>query len=394
MTLLGSFQAIEPCHGAPLPVYETDDQVADLEEELRALRLRIDRLEAQTTRRDHPKIRFSISGQINRAIILAHDGEDTEIFHVDNDASSSRIRLLASTPSIGGLEGGGALEFDFRVNNSFTAGQSEAGQGQSGTNFRDRRVEIWAEHSEFGRLWLGKGWTATEFSAEQDLSGTGVAGYTEVGSMAGGMRFRDESGYESNPRISDVFAAMDGLGRDVRLRYDTPAGLLGPAQLRTSLVQGGSDVALFLNDSTAFGRISGAVGYVIDTPDSRAYRHQLSGSLSFLANNGLNLTIAGGRRSDYHSPVEDRRARYGYVKLGYRKDLWNPGPTAVSADFMIARAIAAREDTARVVGVQFVQQIVAWDTDFYIGARRHTLERPGRSFDAILNVMIGARLRF
>jgi hypothetical protein len=61
---------------------------------------------------------------------------------------------------------------------------------------------------------------------------------------------------------------------------------------------------------------------------------------------------------------------------------------------MIARAIAAREDTARVVGVQFVQQIVAWDTDFYIGARRHTLERPGRSFDAILNVMIGARLRF
>lgn len=367
-----------------------------VEDELRELRLRISGLEARAsaTPSNPLPISFQISGQINRAIIVGHDGEDTEVFHVDNDSSSSRVRLIASAPAYAGFAAGGALEFDFRVNNSFTAGQSEAGQSQGGTNFRDRRVEVWMEHAAAGRVWIGKGWTATEFSAEQDLSGTGVAGYTGIGSIAGGMRFRDTSGFESNPRISDVFTSMDGLGRDVRLRYDTPAGSLGPVQLRTSIVQGGSDVAVFLNEQTRIGWIQAAIGYVIDTPDSRDHRHQTSGSLSFLAANGLNLTVAGGGRSGYRVSGDDRRGRYIYFKIGYRKDLWSLGASAISMDHMIAQDIAADGDRARALGLQAVQQIAAWNSEIYLGARRHTLERPGLSFDAILNVMLGVRLKF
>ena len=39
-------------------------------------------------------VKLSISGQVNRGVLFADNGDDSEVFHVDNDNSSTRIRFI------------------------------------------------------------------------------------------------------------------------------------------------------------------------------------------------------------------------------------------------------------------------------------------------------------
>jgi hypothetical protein len=168
-------------------------------------------------------VKLAISGQVNRALMVVGDGGDTSLLNVDNNASSSRIRAIGEARPMDKVIAGGALEVEFRVNNSFTVSQLDSKSIDDISAFRNRRVEVYFEHEDFGRVWLGQGWTATEFVAEQDLSGTAVAGYSDPRVMGGGMFFRNrDTGELSDIRLLDVVDNMDGFGRDVRIRYDTP----------------------------------------------------------------------------------------------------------------------------------------------------------------------------
>lgn len=40
------------------------------------------------------KVRLSISGHVNRALMLADDGDQSDLFHVDNDAESTLINIV------------------------------------------------------------------------------------------------------------------------------------------------------------------------------------------------------------------------------------------------------------------------------------------------------------
>lgn len=341
-----------------------------------------------------PDAQYTLSGQVNRAVLFARDGESTEVFHVDNSASSSRIRLIADRALDGGPQMGAALEFDIRVNSSFSVGQVNADRAIDGTNFRDRRVEVWIEDT-FGRVWMGKGWTASEGSAERDLSATWLVGYSDIASNGGGMRFRDETGYEANPRISEAFDNMDGLGRDVRLRYDTPRPAAFPMQLRLSATQGGKDAAIFYDGpSSGWTRIVGAVAYAHRRGGDVPWEDQISGSFSLLIGDSVSFTGAGGTQRNRSGDDPRRDARYFYGKLGYQRDFWSLGRTAFSVDIGQAHDLALRDDRARAAGLQFVQHLVRWTAEAYFGARINELERSGGDFDPIVTVMTGMRLRF
>ena len=197
------------------------------------------------------RVKLSISGQVNRSLVVVGDGGETTLFNVDNNASSSRVGFIGEARPADKVTIGSAIEVEFRVNNSFTVSQNDRNATDTAA-FRNRRIEIFGQHDDFGRLWLGQGWTATEFIAEQDLSGTAVAGYSDPRVMGGGIFFRDSdtgelddgAGGRGRTRLSDVVDNMDGFGRDTRLRYDTP--IWNGLQLRTSVVNDGAlDAALF-----------------------------------------------------------------------------------------------------------------------------------------------------
>lgn len=391
---------------SPLAAHAHDQELEELRASLQKLEQRLARMEARHEPRELPPptasvdatalpFRLSISGQINRALLWSDDGQERNLFHVDNNASSSRLRFIAepAQPS-DGLRIGAAFEFDFRINNSYTVGQIDDRASQSGTNFRDRRAEVWFENA-FGRLWLGKGWTASEGSSERDLSGTGVAGYSDPGVLGGGMRFRDSAGIELNPRVSDVMDNMDGRGRDVRLRYDTPGYPGFPLQLRVSAIQGGTvDSALFYDQRWSGIRLAAALAYAAIRPTTPGPHQQLaSSSVSFLLDSGISLTGAAGQRR-HLGEAGDRDAAFAYLKLGYQHQWWTIGRTALSIDYQRTEDLMQTGDRASAAGVQFVQQLARWNSDLYLNARTHQLQRPGSTFDDIFMVMGGARIRF
>src|SRR3546814_12168811 len=58
------------------------------------------------------KVQVKITGQINRGVLFADDGENTSVKHVDNDSSSSRFRIHADAKVTSAFSVGGLFELD------------------------------------------------------------------------------------------------------------------------------------------------------------------------------------------------------------------------------------------------------------------------------------------
>ena len=86
----------------------------------------------------------------------------------------------------------------------------------------ERYVEAWVDSKRFGKLSLGKGDSASNSTAEVDLSGTDVVQYASIADIAGGLLFRTNDDDLTDISVSDAFSDFDGLSRQNRVRYDTP----------------------------------------------------------------------------------------------------------------------------------------------------------------------------
>jgi hypothetical protein len=237
-----------------------------------------------------------------------------------------------------------------------------------------------------------------------------------------------------------VFNFFGGLSRDDRIRYDTPA--FGGFQFATSLVDGGAAdaavryagqfdghqlvAAVGFADADSrkhipFAPISGLAGAPTNlygyagvptgadgtadlgtpaTPNSGDVSangsKQFDGSFSFLASNGLSLTMAGGFRDvNYRDPIGRKISPILiYTKLGYRWK-WLPyGDTAVSVDFTENDEVQFAGDTARAYGTGLVQFLDPLATELFMEAKYETLSRTYAQYDGMFVMWAGARVRF
>ena len=62
------------------------------------------------------KVKLTVSGQVNRGILYADDGEQTDVFHVDNDNSSTRVRFVGEAKPHDNLTIGANIEVQFESN--------------------------------------------------------------------------------------------------------------------------------------------------------------------------------------------------------------------------------------------------------------------------------------
>jgi len=93
------------------------------------------------------KIKVSISGQVNRAINLANDGDETKAYFVDNDVSNSRVRVLGLANYDEDIR---LLEVAFSPNNSSDVSQDNE---DAGDLIDVRRAETGVD----SRRWDGSG---------------------------------------------------------------------------------------------------------------------------------------------------------------------------------------------------------------------------------------------
>ena len=338
----------------------------------------------------NPKASIKVYGQVNKAVLYSDDGHNEDLYLVDNDNSSTRIGLMGSINPNERYEIGTKIEVEYQTNPSNAVWQ-ENKRNTPNDRFEKRHLDLWVDANTLGKFSLGWGSTASDGIAEMDLSGTGVVGYSSVGDMAGGQRFYDSStGLLNAPSIGNAFSNMDGLGRDERIRYDSPSfnGFTGS----TSYVSdGGGDFAVRYSARVDAFKLAAGAAYANPGSTSDTIDDQLSGSVSVLHDTGFNGTFAMGVR-DHKRGRDD--GGFFYTKFGYR-GRWCPlGVTSLSADYGRYSDIDADGDDADTIGFQMVQDIQEWGTEAYLGYRLHKLDRNGADYDNINAFMTGMRVKF
>lgn len=338
----------------------------------------------------NPKAAVSLYGHVNKAVLYSNDGNRGDFYLVDNDNSSTRLGVLAAIEPNDKYKIGSRIEVEYQTNPSNLVSQND--KRLSGSGFEKRHLDLWVETNSFGKLSLGWGSTASDGTSELDLSGTGVIGYSDIASMAGGQLFYDKNaGQLSDTPIRAVFSNMDGLGRDERIRYDTPTfgGFIGSASYITD---GGGDFAIrYLAKMDAFKLAAGAA-YANPGSTSTIIDDQLNGSVSVLHDSGFNGTFSLGTRN--HKEAGRSDGGFFYTKFGYKAN-WCPlGVTSLSLDYGRASDISVNGDDADTFGFQMVQDIQEWGSEVYLGYRFHTLDRNGADFDNINAIMSGMRVKF
>lgn len=382
-------------------VDDLQQQINDLQQKLESVRDQVEQQPPSVERNDRilgpretqsgtDEVSLTVSGHVNRGILVTDDGDETDVFFVDNDNSSTRIRLLGDAKFNEDISIGSVIEVQFESNS--TADVSQDNERNAGdNNFTERKLEVFADSKAYGRLWLGQGDTASNGSSEVDLSGTALVGYSSVSDFAGGIQFVDDDGNLSGVTIGDGFSNLDGLSRDDRIRYDTPR--VNGAKLSASAIADDRwDVALrYSRELFGPNKFEAAVAYadVDDTFD------QVSGSASLLLGSflpGANLTVAAGTQDADDGGVNN--ANFVYGKVGYLFSPFSIGDTALALDYYYGEDIDANGDESDSIGVHVVQKVDRIGTELYAGARNYQLDRNGEDFDDIQGLLVGARVKF
>jgi len=334
---------------------------------------------------------FSLYGQIDRAVLYSDNGDSKDLYSVDNANSNTRMGFNAGVDTSSGWLVGGRIEYGLVSNASNDVNQNKTNDATD-TYIKNRWAEMSFKHDTYGKISLGKGSSATDGTAEVDLSGTDVAAYASIADTAGGMLWNDSAtNTVSGTKIGNVFNDFDGLGRTDRVRYDT-ASFAGFSLAGSGASGDAWDGALRYNRKfgetkvvAAFGASS--PGDVIDGVDM-----QYSGSASVLLPMGFNATISGGVRDLKDSDRDD--PTNWYAKIGYKTSFYSAATTAFSIDYGQAENLAQDDDKGKTWAVTAVHDIADWGTEFYLTYRNHELDRNDTDFDDINVVMAGARLKF
>jgi hypothetical protein len=328
---------------------------------------------------------LSFSAQINRGILLTDDGAEDDAFFVDNDNSSSRFTLRAEQ-AVDDVTIGAVWVREIEVNSSSFVSQRNQ---WASTRSANRQLHVYARHPRLGEISIGKGDTASEDSAQIDLSGTGIAGFSRMDALASNIFFRRGDGTLSDVTVDAAFTNLDGLSRRERVLWRSPR--VGRVRLSASAGDDGGDfrdIALRYDDGMeAFG-VTGVVAWYSGAGEVEG----VTGSVSALHRpTGLNVTLGAGERTRGGAP--DVAARY--VKLGWQGDgVTDLGRTALSVDWGRSDDVLAPGDAVTGYGLQAVQTVERIDADLFLGVRRYELDRPEASFQAVDAMQFGTRFRF
>src|SRR5499433_2405543 len=333
-------------------IQKMQEQIQDLQIKLNALIAAQKATDAAVQKQQPPKgaaqvvngsdkVKLTVSGQIDRGLLVFDDSHQTNLFHVDNDISSTRLRFIGEVVPDDDLKLNANLEFDLRSNASDRIDQTQKNTGvDTDTLFRIRRASVSLTSKTFGKFTIGQDATATDGVAEYDLSGTYITQESDVEALGGAMFFSPGDHLGTRRRMNQIFANFDG-GRDDEIRYDTPT--FYGFNLQASLAQGSGpgapnqtgnlqdstgrfEVALHYKDEIEGTKIEAGVGYQDrkglnpKNPAAGAifenFDSEIVGSASVLFPFGLSATVAAGERQMQNNDRNDPFTYY--AKLGYQ----------------------------------------------------------------------------
>lgn len=352
------------------------------------------------------KVKLTVKGHVNRAILVSDDGERTDTWFVDNVGSMTRYSFSGTGKISEDLSAGALIEFGVMSNRADGVEQSINTNDVNGSRttsadfFGIRHADLNFTSKKFGKLSLGHGSDAIDGALEVDMSGTGyLTNYVDAGNMGTGLKFQvkgAKSETPAGPSVGSRTLFNDGT-RDDRIRYDTPK--FGGAMLSLSSRQGGStEIAARYSGEFAGIKLAAAAGYqnysnmASATSNSDATEANYGGSISALHSSGLNLTLAGGKAKEKgaYDP------KFFYIKGGYKAKLTDLGTTAFVVDFRRSKTAGTTENVnLDAYGIGVSQTIDSAATELYAGVRISSLDDDGTtSYEDLTTALIGARVKF
>ncbi len=357
------------------------------------------------------QVKIAITGQLSRVVAIVDDGNTTNIHHVSNQFSGNRVRFIGTAKAWDSLTIGTRIEFQFNnraSNNSgnFTAGSSLDEDQGDGSGI-DPRYQDLTFAGSWGKLYMGKGDSASNGTSEVDLSGTIIASNPSVADMGFGGSFflidnlpagtdqnPNNNGGLAGPRASTVFTSFDGLSRTQRIRYDTPsfAGL----KVSVGLNQGPiGDAALRYSGSFGGTKVSAAVAWSNRDGSTGTTGNQWNGSGSVLHSSGLNATVAGGLQEIHKAAAGRDDPAYIYFKLGYKAKLVDAGTTNFYVNYQNTEDLASQGDDATYWGFGVVQILKDYATELFAAFSVVDFDDTStNTYDDLTTGLVGARVKF
>jgi predicted porin len=333
------------------------------------------------------RVKLSISGHVSRAVNIVDDGKETDAYFVDNDNSESRVNFVGIARINDDLTLGSRIELTIAPNKASSVDQNEQ---ETGDVFEQRWTEISLASKSFGKVSLGKGFTASYGMASADLSGTNVIATSTIVDLAGGMLFRQKSDDSlTDLRVNFAFSDFNGLSRKNRLRYDSPK-FLG-AHLSTSLISDERYDGVLHWGGQGYGfKAAGSVGFADPNEDDADLLY--AGSFAILHDNtGLNLSLSAGKKE--RDSQDD--ATNIFVKAGWLTKFFAVGKTAFSVDYTKGDKFPTENDDGYSIGVAAVQQFEKYGTEIFAIYRKYSLDRDVEPEVHDINVVSsGARVKF
>ena len=326
------------------------------------------------------KAEIKLSGQISQAITHADNGTDSDTVIVDNLNSGTRFRLTGEMEVKPGLTAGVVWEIQYQDNGS---GFVDIGTSDTSSSFQSRKRDLWFKGG-FGKISLGQGDGAANGTSEVDYSGTSYIAEYSGNNLDDGISFADSAGNKL-VKNSAAFSNFDGLSRNNRVRYDTPA--FGPIGVAISAGQDKAELALRYQQKLGGGsKVGAALGYVgTDNPGAPNVK-QLGLSASYLTASGFNITGHYGKSEVDGSAVDPEGT---YIKVGQKMGLH-----AVSLAYHTVDDLAAVGDEAERVNLAYVYNI-ANGIELFGFVQNSSLDRAGGpSLDDVSQISIGSRIKF
>ena len=299
---------------------------------------------------------FTISGHVNRALVVVDNDDGTDAQVKDNGSSATRIRWTGSSEMMDGNSVGIQVEYQ-----------------ESGTTLSLRHANVHYS-GEFGKATIGQGSEAGDGSAYSDPSGVfGIGHGQEKGSSM----------------LGSYFGSLDGGTRAHMIRYDTPA--IGPVSAAVSVGNnaGGNDrVSAAVRLSTEFSgssfsaqlaslREDGTVGNAKET---------VGGSFGMAMASGLTFSGAWAQ-GDNHSGTDPS---YFQSSIGYKFD-----DSAIAASWYSSEDFKTEGSEGTAIGVGVNHNLPKVGAQVYVAVQNYDVDHGDDRMDEDDTVfVVGTRVKF
>jgi predicted porin len=363
---------------------------ADLEQ-------RVAELEATTARKGNRVVSLQVYGQVNKALLYWDNGDDDDIYVVDNDYSTSRFGFKGSAKMRPGWTAGYNLEIDlFGDSNSDEITETNDEGAPSTGELRLRLNEVYIESEQLGRVTLGQGSSASDGTSEVVLANS-----LSNSALNMGLRISVMSGSQ----LTNLSSNLDGVGRVDRVRYDSPSiyGFMLSASWGEDDYY---DLALRYKNEWNSIRVAAAISYVngdechgaaptCTTGDLLEF-DQVSGSLSVMhVPTGIYVALSAGERDYDAAAFVD--PSFWYVQGGLERRFFPSGATTIYGEYgQFDDFKRSATSSADRLGFGIVQTIDSAAMDLYAQAQFWDFDQDGLTADeGELNmVMVGTRIKF